>query len=197
METYNNLHGELCSVGNLTLAWRKARKRKTKRIDVVAFEKDTVEHLLDLHTELVTKTYEPRPLKTFILRDPKTRKISKSDFRDRVVHHALINVIGPIFERTFIHDSCASRINKGTLFALKRFEKFVRKVSNNCKNVSNRFSDTNWISGYCFKADIKHYFAEVDHGILMSMISRKIKDADVLWLIERIVANSEKKRESN
>src|SRR3989344_3484406 len=104
---------QLFSLGNLTLAWRKARKGKTKKKDVIEF---------------------PKNLITFVLRDPKTRVISKSDFRDRIVHHALILVIGKLFEKQFIYDSCANQIGKGTIFALKRYNIFSRKVTNNFIN---------------------------------------------------------------
>jgi retron-type reverse transcriptase len=146
--------------------------------------------LLALHTELTSKTYKPLPLISFILRDPKTRTISKSHFRDRIVHHALINVLRPIFEKQFIYDSCAGRIGKGTLFALKRFEIFMRKTSRNCKNVPNGFGDRNHIKGYCLKADIKHYFNEVNHSILLGIIAGKIKDHDVFWLTKQILNNA-------
>ena len=163
---------------NLILAWREARKHKTKKFYVIEFEKDTISNLLVLQEELKNRTYKPEPLKTFILRDPKTRIISKSAFRDRIVHHALVRVIEPIFEKIFIYDSCANRIGKGNLFALKRFDKFKRKVSKN-----------NTRSCFVLKADIRHYFQEVNHEILLSIISRKIKDYNVLELISKILEN--------
>src|SRR3989344_5163276 len=83
----------LYSMGNLILAWRKARKGKTKKAYVIKFEKNLFCNLMALHYELKYKSYKPRELVTFILRDPKTRKISKSNFRDRIVHHAIINII--------------------------------------------------------------------------------------------------------
>lgn len=118
------------------------------------------------------------------MRDPKTRKISKSDFRDRIVHHALINVIEPIFDRIFIYDSCANRKGRGNLFAVQRFYRFVRKASKN-------------YTWPCFvlKADIKHYFQEVAHDILLKIINRKIKDKRVLSLIHIINTNFAKQRE--
>src|SRR3989338_342598 len=119
MKTHKDIYSEITSMGNLTLAWRKARKGKTKKIYIKIFEKDIERNLLALHNELKNQTYEPKPLKTFILRDPKTRKISKSDFRDRIVHHAIVRIIEPIFDRTFICDSCANRKGKGTVYALK------------------------------------------------------------------------------
>ncbi len=178
MKTYNNLYAQICNIKNLYLAYKKARKGKTKKDYVINFEKDLWKNLLKLQEELKNQTYSLLPLKTFILRDPKTRKISKSDFRDRIIHHALIRIIEPIFEKTFIYDSCANRIGKGNLFALKRFESFQRKVT--CNLSSN---------GFCFKADIKHYFQEVDHEVLLKIISRKIKDEKVIWLIKKILQN--------
>ena len=178
MKTYNNLFSKIISMENLTLAWQKARKGKTTKEYVIEFEKNTEKNLLDLHFELKEGTYSPKPLKTFILRDPKTRKISKSDFRDRLVHHAVVQVIEPIFDKTFIYDSCANRKGKGNLFALKRFDFFKRKVTKN--NSQNAF---------CLKADIKHYFQEVDHEILLNILTNKLRDKETILLIKKILSN--------
>ncbi len=178
MECQNNLYNKLCTYENLELAFKKARKRKTLKPYVIAFEKNLKENLLNLRTELLFHTYNPMPLKTFILRDPKTRKISKSDFRDRVVHHALCNIIEPIFDKTFIYDSYANRIGKGTLKAIERFDYFKRKVSKN-----------NTKTCYVLKADIKHYFETVIHDILIATIKKRIDDKRVLWLIRAILSN--------
>jgi len=185
MKTYNNLYSEIYNMSNLLIAWRKARKGKTKKLYVIEFEKDIIGNLFQLQRELIEQTYSPKPLVTFILRDPKTRKISKSAFRDRIVHHALCNIIEPIFDRTFIYDSCANRKEKGNLFAIKRFEKFIKKVSKNGER-KGIFSN-NQVKGYCLKADIKHYFQEVNHEILINIIKRKITDEKVIWLIREIL----------
>jgi retron-type reverse transcriptase len=128
METYRNLYPELCSYDNLVLAWKRARKGKTKKDYVIKFESDLENNLQQLKHELETLVYLPAPLTTFIVRDPKTRRISASHFRDRVVHHALCNIIAPIFEKDFIHDSFANQKGKGTHMAIKRIEKFMRVV---------------------------------------------------------------------
>ncbi|MGC9309068.1 MAG: reverse transcriptase domain-containing protein [Candidatus Nanoarchaeia archaeon] len=175
---WERLYEKIISLNNLFLAYKKARKHKTKKFYVKEFEKELYDNLLKLHKELKNQTYYPKPLVTFILRDPKTRKISKSDFRDRVVHHTLVRIIEPIFDKGFIYDSCANRIGKGNLFALSRFNKFKRKVTNNLKT-----------DAFCLKADIKHYFKEVNHPILVNIIKRKIKDEKVIWLIKQILAN--------
>ena len=184
MKSYKNLYEETISLKNLILAWRKARKGKTKKDYIIEFEKETRKNILRLHEELKSQTYFPKPLVTFVLRDPKTRKISKSDFRDRIVHHALVRILEPIFDKTFIYDNCANRKGKGTVFSIKRFDKFQRKVTNNLTS-----------STYCLKADIKHYFQEVDLNILIQIISRKIKDKKVLWLINKILDNTARIRE--
>jgi len=173
-----DLYSQIYNMSNLLIAWRRARKGKTKKPYVVEFEKDVLGNLFQIQKELMEQTYQPKPLVTFILRDPKTRKISKSAFRDRIVHHALIRIIESIFEKTFIYDSCANRKCKGTLFAIKRFEYFIRKVSRN-----------NTQSCFVLKADIKHYFEEISHEILLTIIKRKISDEKVICLIEKILNN--------
>jgi retron-type reverse transcriptase len=189
MKTYNNLYSKIYSINNLIRAWRKARKGKTKKEYVIEFEKDTIGNLFRLQKELRDQTYSPKPLRIFIIGDPKTRKIAKSAFRDRIIHHAIINIIEPIFDKIFIHDSCANRKGKGNLFALKRFDEFKRKISSNGKIIRNKFNNKNYVKGYCFKADIKHYFQEVYHDILIDCIKKKISDNKVIWLIEKILKN--------
>jgi len=188
MITYNNLYEKVYSIKNLFIAWKKARKGKTKKEYVIEFEKNLNQNILDLHHELKSKTYKPKPLVNFILRDPKTRKISKSDFRDRIIYHAIVNIIEPIFEKIFIYDSCANRKGKGNLFALERFGCFIRKVSRNGQIIG--WYNPNQIRGYCLKADIRHYFEEVDHQILISLIRRKVADEDIIRLIRRILENN-------
>jgi RNA-directed DNA polymerase len=190
MKTYNKLYKEIISFENLILAWKKARKGKTKKEYVVKFEEELFCNLMALHYELKYKSYKPRELVTFVLRDPKTRVISKSDFRDRIVHHAVCNILEPIFDKSFIYDSCANRLGKGNLFGLKRLKCFIRKVSKNGLVAKNRFQDKNYIVGYCLKADIRHYFEEVDHEILINLLSRKVTNKDVIWLIRQILKNN-------
>ncbi len=185
MKTYKNLYPKIYDFNNLLLAYQKARKGKTKKPYVIEFEKDLEQNLTDLRIELLMLTYKHSPLQTFILRDPKTRKISKSDFRDRIIHHALVNILEPIFDKSFIYDSCANRKGKGTSFTIKRFEIFRRKITKNFTK-----------EAYCLKADIRNYFQEVNHEILLKIIRRKIEDEKVNWLVGQIVkANSEVKRE--
>ncbi|MDE1834585.1 MAG: hypothetical protein KGH64_04565, partial [Candidatus Micrarchaeota archaeon] len=122
MQTYTELYTGLCSYGNLELAFIKARKGKTQKDYVIEFHSNLEQNLRQLKHELETFTYHLAPLTTFLIRDPKTRRISASHFRDRVIHHALCNIIEPILEKNFIYDSFANQKGKGTHLAIKRFE---------------------------------------------------------------------------
>ncbi len=191
MKTYNNLYAEIISEKNLYLAYKKAKKGKSSKPYVMEFCRNLKQNIDELRIELCLHSYKPRPLNNFILRDPKTRKISKSDFRDRVIHHALCNIIEPIFDKIFIYDSYANRKGKGSLAALQRFDIFKRKISGNGK--LNGWFNNNQVKGYCFKADIKHYFEEIDHEILLNLIRKKIKCNKTIWLIKKILENYENK----
>lgn len=190
MKTHNNLYTKLCSRENLQCAFLKARKRKAKKWCVQEFEKHLDQELLALHQELATLTYQPRSLKKFIIRDPKTRAIHASHFRDRVVYHALVNILEPIFEKIFIYDSYASRKNKGTHKAVQRFDQFKRKIAKNGMLVKNPHTSNNVI-GYVLKADIRHYFDTVDHEILLHILKKKITEEKVIWLVKKILNNFE------
>ena len=187
MKSHKNIYSKIYNLNNLVISWRKAKKGKTKKKDVIEFEKDLGKNLLNLHKELKDESYSPKPLTNFPLRDPKTRKISKSDFKDRVVHHAIINIIQQMFEEQFIYDSCANQKGKGTIFALQRFDKYTRKITKSGKQ-----------NAFCLKADIKHYFQKVNHKILIKILERRIKDKLTIKLIRKILnnsADSERERE--
>ncbi len=188
MKTYKNLYSNLCSYENLLLAYKKARKRKTNKDYVKEFERDLEKNLKELQHELETSAYFPRSLTTFVIRDPKTRVISASHFRDRVVHHAICNILEPIFEKSFIYDSFANRKGKGTHPAIIRFEGFVRKVSGNGRLLPDQ-TNRNAIMGYALKADIRRYFDTVDNEVLIGILERKIRDARVICLVRKILQN--------
>jgi len=169
MKRFGNLWQQIASFENLLLAARKAQRGKRFFEDVAAFNFSVERELLTLQRELQTKQYQPGPHKTFAIIDPKPRLISAAPYRDRVVHHALCNIIEPIFDRTFISDSYACRVGKGTHAAVDRLTQFIRR------------------SRYVLKCDIRKYFPSIDHEILKEMIRRKIKCPDTLWLIDLII----------
>ena len=178
MKKYKNLYQELCSKENLALAFKKAQKRKSGKPYVIEFNNNLNENLKILRDELLSERYKPKPLRTFVIRDPKVRKIRKSYFVDRIVHHTICNILNPIFEKRFIYDSFANRLGKGTLNAIKRFDKFKQKVSKN-----------NTRKCYVFKADVKHYFDEVNHIILINILRKKISDKKLISLISKVLRN--------
>ncbi len=172
MKRYGNLWSQIVSFENLLNAARKAEKGKRYRENVLKFNDNIEYELLKLQQELSHQIYSPGEYKTFEIVEPKKRMISAAPYRDRVVHHALCNVIMPIFEKTFIHDSYANRIGFGTHRALRRFTGFLRN------------------SRYILQCDIQKYFPSIDHEILKQKIRRKIKCQKTLWLIDTIIDHS-------
>ncbi len=156
----------------LLCASEQARRGKRCRPTVAAFEFNLERELCRLHEELTQKTYRPGAYRSFFIHEPKKRQISAAPYRDRVVHHALVSVLEPIFESTFIADSYACRKGKGTHAAVHRCQHFSRQYR------------------YVLKADIRKFFPSVDHQILKALLARKIKDPDVMWLVEQIIDGS-------
>jgi len=172
MKRYGNLWPSIIDFENLLQAAHQAQQGKRYRPNVLAFNYNLDQKLLQLQRELKDKTYRPGKYRTFHISDPKSRMISAAPYRDRVVHHALCNVIVPILERTFIFDSYANRTGYGSHRALKRFIHFART------------------SRYGLQCDVRKYFPSIDHGILKTTIRRKIKCPDTLWLIDAIIDGS-------
>ncbi|MBI2564832.1 group II intron reverse transcriptase domain-containing protein [Candidatus Woesearchaeota archaeon] len=188
MKTYNNLWKNLCNFKHLQESYELAKKRKSCNPNVIIFDEKWQLNLCILLRELRKRIYKPLPLRKFVLRDPKTRVICVSNFRDRIVHHALVSILQPIFEPRFIHDSYASRKGKGTLTAIKRLELFLRQVTKNGQLVQNA-KNNNQVKGYALKADIKQYFDTVNHKILLNLIKNRVKDENILWLAKVILNN--------
>lgn len=172
MKRFTNLWCQITDFANLLEAAKKAQKGKRYRDNILAFNYNRETELLDLQTALLTKTYRPGAYRTFEIVEPKRRLISAAPYRDRVVHHALCNIIVPLADSSFIYDSYANRVGKGSHRALKRFTRFAR---------SSRF---------VLQCDLQKYFPSIDHELLKAVIRRKIKCKDTLWLIDTIIDNS-------
>ncbi len=153
------MYQQLCAWENLLLAYRKASKGKRGLPNVASFEYKLEDNLLQLQRELQDRTYEPGAYHSFYIHDPKKRLISAAPFRDRVVHHALCNIIEPIFERSFIFDSYANRIGKGTHKALDRATQYARRFR------------------YVLTCDIRQFFPSIDHEILEDVIASVLREA--------------------
>ncbi len=169
MKRHGNLWPQVTDFANLIRAARQAQRGKRSREYVQVFNYHLEANLIQLQEELETKTYQPGAYRTFHIVEPKRRMISAAPYRDRVVHHALCNVIVPLFEKTFIADSYANRRGLGTHRARRRFVSFARS------------------SRYVLQCDVKKYFPSIDHAILKQLVRRKIKCADTLWLLETLI----------
>ena len=172
MKRQGNLWHQIIEFSNLLEAAKKAQQGKRFRENVLKFNYNLENELWKLKTELESRTYQPGSYKTFEILEPKRRMISAAPYRDRVVHHALCNIIVPIFDSTFIADSYANRVGFGTHRALRRFTQFARS------------------SRYVLQCDIKKYFPSIDHEILKALLRRKLKCPDTLWRIDKIIDNS-------
>lgn len=163
------MYQQLCSWENLLLAYKLASKGKRGKPNVALFEHRLEDNLFQLQEELLTQTYSPQRYTSFYIHEPKKRLISAAPFRDRVVHHALCNLIETVFERSFIADSYANRKCKGMHLAIERVQKLARRYP------------------YVLQCDIKQFFPSIDHMILKVILVKKIQDKDVIWLIDRIL----------
>lgn len=175
-KVFHNVFDRVVSLGNLFLAWREFKKGKRKRLDVQGFEFNLEDNLFQLHRELKDQTYWHGSYTPFYVTDPKLRYIHKATVRDRVLHQAVFRVLYPLFDESFIFDSYSCRVGKGTHRAVTRLESFCRQLSqNNSKTI------------YALKCDIRKFFDSVNQDTLIGLISRKIGDADVIRLVEKIV----------
>ena len=170
MQRIGYLFGQIVSFENLQRAAHKAFRGKKKYTPAGArFYFAREQELLHLEEELCAGTYRPQPYRSFRIYEPKERLISASDFRDRVVHHAVCNILEPIFERGMIGDSYACRVGKGSHAAVARTQYFARRFA------------------YVLKCDIRKHFESIDHDVLKQIVARRIKEQRVLNLLTIII----------
>jgi RNA-directed DNA polymerase len=163
------LQDQLIAWENIRLAYKNASRGKRGQAPAAEFEMLLADHLLELQKELQEQTYQPGQYHSFYIHEPKKRLISAAPFRDRVVHHALCNVITPIFEKRFIPASYANRVGKGTHRALNECQKYVRRYK------------------YVLQCDVKQFFPSIDHMLLRDGLQDMLPDDSVLWLIDKIL----------
>lgn len=169
-------YDNLIAVDNLFQAWSEFRKGKKKRVDVQIFERYLEDNLFRLHRSLKEKTYQHGCYLSFYVHDPKLRHIHKAEVLDRVVHHLLYKYLYELFDKSFIYDSYSCRLNKGTHKGVLRLEKFTRIVSRN-------YTRDCWT----LKCDIRKFFANVDHQILLSLLKKKIVNQDIIRLLQKVI----------
>ena len=177
MKRVGELWPELTSWANLYEAAKCAAAGKRGRPDVAAYLLEVENEVACLRRALLGGTYRPGHYRSFIIREPKQRMISAAPFGDRVVHHALTRVIGPVFEPRFTSRSFASRKGFGTHGALELAIEACRRYR------------------YVLQCDIRKYFPSIDHGILKQELRRALKCAPTLALAELIIDSSNRQEE--
>lgn len=165
---------------NLLLAWQEFVKGKKSKIDVLNFSLHLFDNSLQLHHDLANKAYQHGGYQSFYITDPKLRHIHKASVRDRLVHHAVYRQLYPIFAKTFIADSFSCQLDKGTHRAVKRFNSFARQASKN-------HTKTCWI----LKCDIRKFFENIDHNVLLKILNEYIVDKDIVNLLAEIISSFE------
>lgn len=173
---FTGTYDTIISVENLLLAWRGFKCGKKHKSDVQVFEYNLMGNILELHTELKEKRYKHGDYTAFTINDPKARDIHKASIRDRVLHHAIYRVLSLFYFNIFIADSYSCQIGKGTHRALRRFEYFHRKVSEN-----------NTRQAWILKCDVRKFFASIDQSTLVSLLQARIVNTDITNLLSRII----------
>ena len=172
------MRNDIFSFGNIYKCYLKCRRNKRNTVNALKFELNAEENILKLEKALKNKTYHPSRSILFFVKKPKLREIFAADFRDRVVHHALVSYLEPIFEKIFIYDSFSCRKDKGTHKGVKRLQSFIGKASQN-----------GVVKTYYLQLDIKSYFTSINKEILFNLIKRRTNNKNVLWLTEKIIFN--------
>ncbi|MGD8846761.1 MAG: reverse transcriptase domain-containing protein [Desulfobacteraceae bacterium] len=172
MKRINGLFEPILRFDNLVRAADKAAMGKRQKPAVARFLFNLEPELLRLQEDLENGTYQPGRYVVFEIRDPKKRRICAAPFRDRVVHHAICNILEHFFEKRLIFDTYACRTGKGVHAAIDRAHQFARSHS------------------YYLKCDIRRYFENIDHKKLKALLRRFIKDCRLLALLDIIVDHS-------
>ncbi len=170
-----SLFSQIIAFDNLHSAALKAQKGKRHRHEVAAFFARLEENLIELQNQLIWQQYQTGVYRNFYVYEPKKRLVAALPFKDRVVQHAIVSVIEPLFERRFIADSYACRVGKGTHAGADRAQRFIRIVQQQHGQP------------YVLKADISKYFASVDRSILMTIMARQIHCPNTLNLLAGII----------
>lgn len=158
-------------------AYAGCRRNKRNTCNALAFEMDYEAQLLKLWADINDGCYQPGKSIAFMVNRPVKREIFAADFRDRIVHHLIINKLNPLFEKAFIHDSYACRKGKGTHFGIRRVDRFIRQCSHNYTQ-----------DCYVLKLDIQGFFMHIDKTLLFAklqdLIEQNYPHADKSLLLE-------------
>ena len=178
MKRFNNLYESVISIENLQLADEKARRGKLRSYGVRHHDKNRESNIQALHEALKNKTFRTSPYTIFTVYEPKERIIYRLPYYpDRIVHHAVMNVLEPIWRNVFTSNTYSCIKDRGIEGCARQVDRIIRR---------HQKEDL-----YCLKIDIKKYYPSIDHSVMKTIIRRKIKDPDLLWLLDEIIDSAE------
>ena len=179
MELFDSLDYGSVELEEVFRAYYDCRKNKRRTINALAFEADFEDNLIELWKDINSRKYTPGKSIAFIVTEPVKREVFAADFRDRIVHHLIINKLNHLFEAQFINDSYSCRDGKGTQFGIQRVAEFIRECS------ADYTKDC-----YILKMDIQSFFMSIDKNILFKRLREFVLDQyheqDQLLIIELI-----------
>lgn len=173
MKRITDIYNNICSLANLELADSIARKGKRWQYGVQVHDRSKESNLLLLQDSLLSKTYHTSPYSVFTVFEPKERQVFRLPYYpDRITHHAIMNVLEPLFTAYFTTDTYSCIKRKGIHAAAGNLRKALKDVAG---------------TQYCLKLDIRKFYPSVNHNILKAQLRRKFKDKDLLWLLDEII----------
>jgi len=173
MKRIGNIYGQISSLKNLQEADTKGQKGKANQYGVIHHNRNKEGNLLLLQDMLVSKSYRTSEYDVFNIYEPKERIVYRLPyFPDRITHHAIMNVLEPVFVGSFTADTYSCIKKKG-------IHSLLRKLKEDLKDINE--------TKYCLKFDIKKFYPSIDHDVLKGLLRRKFKDRDLLWLMDEII----------
>jgi RNA-directed DNA polymerase len=173
MKRVGNLIEEIASYDNLYVAFCKASKSKRNKVEVLKYESNLDINIQLLQEQILSGNIDIGNYHYFTIYDPKERVICAASFPERVLHHAVMNICHPYFEKHLIYHTYATRIGKGTYAALDKAKEFVKRYS--------------WYA----KLDVRKYFDSISHDLLFQFLSRMFKDKILLEIFQKIIRSYE------
>lgn len=178
MKRIGNLYKQIISVENLRLADEKARRGKLRTYGVRLHDKNRDANIISLHESLKAKTYKTSEYDKFVVLEPKERLIFRLPYYpDRIVHHAVMNILEPIWCKVFTHNTYSCIKKRGIEGCARQVDKIIRKHKGEPL--------------FCLKIDIKKFYPSINHDVLKQVIRKKIKDKDLLWLLDEIIDSAD------
>lgn len=178
MKRIGNLYEQIISLENLRRADENARRGKLRTYGVRHHDKNREANIIALHEALKTKTFKTSPYDVFTVYEPKERLIFRLPYYpDRIVHHAVMNVLEPIWEKVFTYNTYSCIKKRGIEGCARRVDRLIKRYEGKPL--------------YCLKIDIRKFYPSINHAVLKQVVRKKIKDKDLLWLLDEIIDSAE------